>query len=223
MDLSKMKGDSIVMEQHAYLQSLLPASSEEVRQLEHEARKQGVPIMEPHGIQFLMQLIRLHKPNKLLEIGTAIGYSALRMLEASPTSSITTIERDEERFQQAVDNVHKFQAEDRIEILYGDALDLKDKVSQSAPFDFIFIDAAKGKYEEFFHLYAPLLADNGMIVTDNVLFKGYVADDREATKRMKKLAKKIRNFNQWLTTQEHYHTSIVPIGDGVAITVKNHN
>ncbi len=223
MDLSKMKGDSIVMEQHTYLQSLLPESSEEVRQLEREARKQGVPIMEPLGIQFLMQLIRLHKPNKLLEIGTAIGYSALRMLEAAPTSSITTIERDEERFHQAVNNVQKFKAEDRIEILHGDALDLKDKVSQSAPFDFIFIDAAKGKYEEFFHLYAPLLSDNGMIVTDNVLFKGYVADDREATKRMKKLAKKIRNFNQWLTTHEHYHTSIVPIGDGVAITVKNHN
>ncbi|WP_079530359.1 O-methyltransferase [Halobacillus hunanensis] len=211
------------MEQHTYLQSLLPESSEEVRQLEREARKQGVPIMEPLGIQFLMQLIRLHKPNKLLEIGTAIGYSALRMLEAAPTSSITTIERDEERFHQAVNNVQKFKAEDRIEILHGDALDLKDKVSQSAPFDFIFIDAAKGKYEEFFHLYAPLLSDNGMIVTDNVLFKGYVADDREATKRMKKLAKKIRNFNQWLTTHEHYHTSIVPIGDGVAITVKNHN
>ncbi|MFD2926055.1 O-methyltransferase [Halobacillus naozhouensis] len=211
------------MEQNAYLQSLLPESSEALKQLEHEARKQGVPIMEPLGIQFLMQLIRLHKPNKLLEIGTAIGYSALRMHEAAPNSSITTIERDGERFEQAVENVCKFQVQDCIEIFHGDALDLKNKVSQSAPFDFIFIDAAKGKYEEFFHLYAPLLSENGMIVTDNVLFKGYVADDRQATKRMAKLAKKIRNFNQWLAAQEQYHTSVVPIGDGVAITVKNHN
>ncbi|UOR12229.1 O-methyltransferase [Halobacillus amylolyticus] len=210
------------MEQDAYLHSLLATPSKEIEQLEHEARKQGVPIMEPLGIDFLMQLIRLNKPQTILEIGTAIGYSALRMLEAAPNSSITTMERDTERYQQAVENIDKFQAKQHINILYGDALELKDQVSQAAPFDLIFIDAAKGKYEEFFHLYAPFLSESGMIVSDNVLFKGYVADEGDATGRMAKLASKIRNFNQWLVSQENYHTSIVPIGDGIAITVKNH-
>ncbi|UOQ93821.1 O-methyltransferase [Halobacillus shinanisalinarum] len=210
------------MEQDAYLRSLLSTPSKEIEQLEHEGHKQGVPIMEPLGIDFLMQLIRLNKPQTMLEIGTAIGYSALRMLEAAPESSITTIERDTERYQQAVENISKFQAEQHINILCGDALELKEQVSQAAPFDLIFIDAAKGKYEEFFHLYAPLLSEDGMIVSDNVLFKGYVANNHEASGRMAKLAAKIRDFNQWLTSQENYHTSIVPIGDGVAVTVKNH-
>ncbi|RWZ59993.1 O-methyltransferase [Halobacillus fulvus] len=208
------------MEHKAYLQSLLPESTDQIKQLEAYASEHHVPIMEPEGIQFLMQLIRMQRPSAILEIGTAIGYSALRMLEASPDSEIVTIERDEERYRQAVQNIEAFEADDRIQLLYGDALDLKHEVEEQAPYDLLFIDAAKGKYEEFFQIYSPLLSENGVIISDNVLFKGYVADDSQATKRMAKIAKKIRGYNDWLVSHPDFHTVIVPIGDGIAITTK---
>ncbi|MBA2173507.1 O-methyltransferase [Halobacillus locisalis] len=208
------------MEQEDYLQSLLPKATKQVERLEEYAKEQGVPIMEPLGIHFLMQIIRMQNPDRILEIGTAIGYSALRMIEASPTSEIVTIERDRERYDEALKNVAEADADHRIHILYGDALEMKEEVVKKAPFDLLFIDAAKGKYEEFFHLYEPLLSEGGVIISDNVLFKGYVADDTEASKRMAKIAKKIRQFNEWLTSHPDYHTTIIPIGDGVAITKK---
>ncbi|WP_143414478.1 O-methyltransferase [Halobacillus massiliensis] len=203
-----------------YLQSLLPEPSDNVKQLEAYAKEHNVPIMEPLGIDFLMQLVRMHKPNYILEIGTAIGYSALRMLEASPHSQIVTIERDEQRIKEAESNFRAFEVEDNVTILKGDALDLKKDAEKSAPYDMLFIDAAKGKYEDFFNLYAPLLTEKGIIISDNVLFKGYVADPSSANSRLNQIAKKIRTFNEKLNAREDYHTTIIPIGDGVAITVK---
>ncbi|MFG6148431.1 O-methyltransferase [Halobacillus sp. B23F22_1] len=208
------------MKNEEYLQSLLPPVSKEIKDLEIYAAKHKIPIMEPLGIDFLMQLIRIHKPRKILEIGTAIGYSALRMLEAYQKAEIITIERDSVRYEEAKKNFNTFDKEKQIHLIHGDALDVKDEVVNSGLFDLIFIDAAKGKYEEFFNLYAPLLKDSGIIVSDNVLFKGAVAHPEEAPERLQKLACKVRTFNQLLKDNNYYHTSIVPIGDGVAITVK---
>nr|WP_245345307.1 O-methyltransferase [Halobacillus andaensis] len=198
----------------------MPPVSKEIKELENYARQHKVPIMEPLGIDFLMQLIRIHKPDRILEIGTAIGYSALRMLEAYPIAEIVTIERDFVRYEEAKKHFKSFGKEDRIQLIHGDALAVQDEVAESGWFDLIFIDAAKGKYEEFFNLYAPLLKDNGIIVSDNVLFKGAVANSEQAPERLQKIASKVRTFNQLLKDNKNYHTSIVPIGDGVAITVK---
>lgn len=206
------------MKQEDYLQSLLSKPSTAVSEMESYAKEQRVPIMEPLGIDFLMQLIRIHQPQSILEIGTAIGYSALRMLEACPESKITTVERDDDRYHEALSNIRKLQADSSIRVIHGDALEVAETVEAHGPYDLLFIDAAKGKYEEFFHLYSPMLTDNGMIISDNVLFKGFVADDTEANPRMAKIARKIRNFNEWLVHHPDYHTTIVPIGDGVAIT-----
>ncbi|WP_156112629.1 O-methyltransferase [Halobacillus sp. BBL2006] len=208
------------MMQEEYLDSLRSKPSEQIEKMEAYARENGVPIMEPSGIDFLMQLIRMHQPSNILEVGTAIGYSAIRMLEASENSHIVTIERDSKRYEEAVSNVKQFGVEDRIKILHGDALELETEVADEGPFDLLFIDAAKGKYEEFFHLYAPMLTERGVIISDNVLFKGFVADDGQASARMAKIAGKIRKFNEWLVRHPDYHTTIVPVGDGVAITVK---
>ncbi|ELK45538.1 O-methyltransferase [Halobacillus sp. ACCC02827] len=208
------------MEQEQYLQSLLSEPSRPVKEMETYAKENHVPIMEPLGIEFLMQLIRIQKPTAILEIGAAIGYSALRMVEANPDCTVTTIERDEERYNEALSNIRNMHKENQIRVIHGDALDVKEVVSGHGPFDMLFIDAAKGKYEEFFHLYSPLVKQDGMIISDNVLFKGYVADDTDAGPRMAKIARKIRGFNEWLVRHPDYHTTIVPIGDGVAITKK---
>ncbi|MEW9675848.1 O-methyltransferase [Lentibacillus sp. L22] len=203
-----------------YLTSLLPKQQDWVRKMEEQAKKDRVPIMEPVSMQFVMQLIRLQKPSRILELGTAIGYSALRMLDANPESMIVTIERDEERYRQAVTNVRAHNKQGQIDIMHGDALEIVSDVLVKGPFDMLFIDAAKGKYQQFFSLYSPVVVKDGLIITDNVLFKGYVDDPEKEHPRFKKLGQKIRNYNDWLISNPDYITSIVPIGDGVAMSVK---
>ncbi|QKY69535.1 O-methyltransferase [Lentibacillus sp. CBA3610] len=202
-----------------YLMQSLPANEARVTELEQTAEKDGVPIMDPLGMNFVMQLIRLTNPGRILEIGTAIGYSALRMLEANPDAQIVTIEKDEERFQQAKRNIKDASKEDHIDIVYGDAIDYLQQVKDST-FDLVLIDAAKGKYQCFFELSAPLLTNGGLILSDNVLFKGYVADSEKQHPNYQVIAEKIRTYNDWLINHPDFTTSIVPIGDGIAISIK---
>ncbi|HLR40274.1 MAG TPA: O-methyltransferase [Virgibacillus sp.] len=204
-----------------YLTGTLPEETEWVTNIEKQAKLDSVPIMDSLSIHFLMQLIRLHKPKRILEIGTAIGYSALRMLEAYPKAEIVTIERNEQRMQQAVENIKNQNKQDAIQVILGDALDEIDRLAlTNERFDVIFIDAAKGQYKRFFEQSSPLLEENGLIISDNVLFKGYVADPHPENKRLNKIADKIRGYNEWLISHPDFTTSIIPIGDGVAISIK---
>lgn len=204
-----------------YLSELLPASPDWAKALEANAQENRVPIMEPLGIQFLTQLIRIHKPKRILEVGAAIGYSALKMQEASPLSHIVTMERDEERYREAVKNISSNNKADSIEVLYGDALDLmEDFVQQGKQFDFVFIDAAKGQYGKFFEFADALVPPGGLIVTDNVLFRGYVAGIDEIPKKYKSMIRKLRDYNEMLSAHPSYNTTIMPVGDGVAISLK---
>ncbi|MEN1969313.1 O-methyltransferase [Lentibacillus sp. N15] len=204
----------------SYLTNLLPIQSEWVQELEAQAQKDRVPIMDPVSMQFIMQLIRLQQPKRILELGTAIGYSALRMLEAYPKATIVTLERDEQRYQQAVRNINAQQKQEQIDIMLGDALDIVPDVLAKGPFNMVLIDAAKGQYQKFFTLYSPAVANSGVIITDNVLFKGYVSDQKKQHPRFQKLGGKIRSYNEWLIDHPDYHTSIIPIGDGVAMSIK---
>lgn len=205
-----------------YLEELTPKSKEFMCSLEQYASEHPVPIMEKEGIHFLTQLIRLQQPNTILELGTAIGYSALRMQEAAPSVHITTLERDEEMVDIARKNIQFAEKEHAIKVMHADAFDaLKQLTHEKKQFDFIFIDAAKGQYKKFFTLVEPLLANNGVIVCDNVLFKGFVVDPSQTdNKRLQKLAKKIDTFNQWLMQNDSFHTSLIPIGDGITISLK---
>ncbi|GAE94104.1 O-methyltransferase family protein [Gracilibacillus boraciitolerans JCM 21714] len=204
-----------------YLDNIRPSQSEWIIQLRREAEEHHVPIMDEHGIGLLQQLIRIHQPAKILEIGTAIGYSALRMLEAKPDTQITTVERNPEMVERAIYNITSLNKQNHIDvILGGDALEAADRITEKGPFDFIFIDAAKGQYRHFFDTYQQSLTDDGCIVTDNVLFRGMVANPSDASKRLQKLAEKIDQYNQWLLQHPEYHTTILPVGDGVALSVK---
>lgn len=203
-----------------YLQETVPPADDWVRDLEGEAKTDGIPIMDPVGINFMMQLIRLTEPQRILEIGTAIGYSALRMHEANPNASIITIEQDEARYNQAIHNINQFKMGNSIQVIYGDAAEKIKEMDVDESFDMVFIDAAKGKYKRFFELSAPLLSENGYILSDNVLFKGYVADQEKEHPRFQKIARKLRDYNDWLIQHPDFITSIVPVGDGVAISYK---
>lgn len=203
---------------HSYIESLITKRSSLLMEMEDFAHTNNIPIMELAGIEAMLQLLRIHRSKNILEVGTAIGYSALRMAEALPDANIVTIERDEERSQLAEKYIGRAGCQDRITIIKGDALEVGDKVHGKGPYDAIFIDAAKGQYKKFFEIYSKNLQKDGIIITDNVLFKGLVAGDEAESKRVRNLVRKINDFNHWLMSHPDYFTVILPVGDGVAIS-----
>ncbi|WP_404347003.1 O-methyltransferase [Sutcliffiella horikoshii] len=205
-----------------YLNKLTPQRNKLVSKMEKLAEKENVPIMDLVGMETLLQLLRLSTPKRILEIGAAIGYSAIRMAQAIPEVTIVTIERDEHRYLQAKAHIEQAGLQDRIQLILGDALEVSDQVEKEAPFDFIFVDAAKGQYERFFTMYETLLNEAGIIITDNVLFRGMVAEDHDSIepKRIRNLVKKIDRYNRWLMEHPDYITTILPVGDGIAISKK---
>ena len=205
-----------------YLEGHVSKKADWVKDLEATANQNQVPIMESVSIDFMLNLIKVHKPLRILEVGTAIGYSALRMHEANPAAEVITIERDEQRYQEAIENIKHLNKSEKITVHLGDALEVIEKIAtEKESFDFIFIDAAKGQYQAFFDIVHPLLAKGGLLVSDNILFRGFVANPELAPKRFKNMVKKIRSYNEFLTSHPSYTSSILPIGDGVMISYKN--
>ncbi|KON86950.1 SAM-dependent methyltransferase [Sporosarcina globispora] len=211
-----MKNDKL----HAYIEEIVPERPHLLNKMEQYAKEHNVPIMELAGIEAMLQLLRIQKPKTILEVGTAIGYSALRMAYAVPDSKIVTIERDAERYQLAEQFIEEARKKEQILIIKGDALEVEEDVKKHGPYEAIFIDAAKGQYQRFFEMYSRYLSNDGVIITDNVLFKGLVCESDIENKRIRNLVKKIDVFNKWLMSHPEYHTVILPVGDGVAISKK---
>ncbi|SES18467.1 O-methyltransferase [Salisediminibacterium halotolerans] len=202
-----------------YIDDIIQPPSAVFNEMEHYAAKHSIPIMEPSGIETLLQLLRLQKPLRLLEIGTAIGYSAIRMLDALPELTVISIEQDADLAETARKNAERAGVADRFTVLNGEALTSAPEISAYAPFDAVFIDAAKGQYARFFDTFAPMTADTGVIYADNVLFKGIVAGSRDHLNRSTKaLAKKLDEFNRRLASDPEWHTVILDAGDGLAVT-----
>lgn len=207
-------------ELQSYIDALIQPRNGLLLEMEEYADRNGVPIMEPAGIETMLQLLRIQQPETILEVGTAIGYSALRMASSLPQTKVITLERDEERFERAAEYINRAGMQKRIIQISGDALELEEEVAGHAPFDTIFIDAAKGQYKRFFEIYSRYLKPGGMIITDNVLFKGLVYNQEADSRRLRSLVKKIDEFNRWLAANQEYDTVILPIGDGVAVSKK---
>lgn len=202
----------------SYIEDLIPERNSLLTEMEGYAKDHHVPIMELAGIEAMLQLLRIHHSKHILEVGTAIGYSALRMACAMPNAKIVTIERDEERFQLAEEFIKRSDNGEHITIIQGDALEVEKTVRGHAPFDAIFVDAAKGQYKKFFEIYSKYLSEDGIIITDNVLFKGLVAETEIESKRTRNLVKKIDEFNHWLMNHPYYDSVILSVGDGIAIS-----
>lgn len=204
-----------------YLLQRLPPVEKWIQTLEKQASKENIPIMDQISMNFLTQLVSIKKPSRILEIGTAIGYSALRMHEAYPSASIITIEKDEYRYKQAIKHIKEQNKQENIQVIYGDAEKELDRLIQmEEQFELIFIDAAKSIYKELFRKSCLLLKKEGLILSDNVLFRGYIAGLKEPLPRYKNMTRKIRDYNDWLMSHPDFVTSIVPIGDGLAISKK---
>jgi len=188
-----------------------------LEKIEKFAIENHVPIMQKDGIEFLINYIKENDIKNILEIGSAIGYSAIKMALADNDIKVTTIERDKERYDIAVQNINNFNLNDRINIILGDALD----TNIDGEYDLIFIDAAKSQYIKFFEKYELNLKQGGVIVTDNLSFHGLVEDDSKTTNRnTKQLVKKIRNYIEYLKNNKNYKTTFYSLGDGLAVSIK---
>lgn len=204
-----------------YLLNNIPVNDQWVLNMEKQAKTDRIPIMDPLSIHFLEQMIRIMKPLRILEIGTGIGYSALRIHQAHPDAHITTIERDYARYEHAIKNIAKQEKQEQIKVIYGDALEkLKELKVADQSYDFVLIDASKSQYKNFFQLADPITKKSGVIISDNVLFKGYVVKQSLEKNRYQRITQKIRKYNAWLVNHPNYITSIIPIGDGIAISYK---
>ena len=203
-----------------YIESLIPEREPMIIEIERYAKEHRIPIMELSGIETMLHILKIIQPRSILEIGTAIGYSAIRMAKALPNTKIVTIERDQERYGQALTFIKRSQVEDQIQVVLGDALEVQKSFSKQDVFDCIFIDAAKGQYKRFFEIYSQFLSDNGVIFSDNVLFKGLVTNEEVENRRIRGLVKKLRDYNVWLMNHPQFETTIIPVGDGVAISTK---
>ena len=189
-----------------------------IKKIKEYAKIENVPIMQDDGIEFLTTFIIKNQVKTVLEIGTAIGYSAIKMALSSPNLKIVSIERDEKRYLEAVKNIKKMQLEDRITLIFKDALDVKleDK------FDLIFIDAAKSQSIHFFEQFERNLSDRGYIVTDNLNFHGYVFKKEEEikSKNLRALVRKIKDYHKYLEENTKFKTEFYDIGDGISVSYR---
>lgn len=202
-----------------YIRSILPENTQLLRDLETYAHKNHIPIVYPEVGQFIKVIIKMTGAKRILEIGTAIGYSSLLMAKASNFNArITTIEKRKDMADIAEVNIEKSNYKDKIKIIHGDARIIIPMLDEK--FDFIFLDAAKGHYLDFFKKSTKLLKTGGIILSDNVLYKGMVANDELVIRRDKTIVKRMRHYLEYLSKLENYETSIIPIGDGVALTYK---
>jgi len=187
-----------------------------IREMKQYAEVNNVPIMMDEGIDFLTTFILKNHVKNVLEIGTAIGYSAIMMALVDPNLKITTIERDEIRYLEALKNVKAFGLENRITLIYNDAFNVK----LDEKFDLIFIDAAKAQNIKFFEMFERNLEYRGVIITDNLKFHGLVDKKEEEikSKNLRALVRKIKDYVDYLKTNEKYNTEFFEVGDGISVS-----
>lgn len=203
-----------------FINSFATPNSEFLEQLESYSIKTNVPIVRKEMQQLIKYLLKQTQPKNILEVGTAIGFSSLLMLENLPKDShITTIEKYEKRIPKAKENFEKFNATDRITLIEGDATEVLKELTDT--YDFIFMDAAKGQYINFFPDIMKRLEAGGILLSDNVMQDGDILESKFAVERRNRtIYKRMRDYLYELTHNEELTTVILPIGDGVTISVK---
>lgn len=188
-----------------------------LKEIEEYAEENNIPIMLKDGINFLTNYIKENNIKNILEIGTAIGYSSIKMALVADDIKITTIELDENRYKEALKNINKFNLQDRIKPILDNALN----IDINDTFDLIFIDAAKSQYIKFFEKFKNNLSKNGVIVSDNLSFHGMVEDETKTNNRnTRQLVRKIKKYIDFLKNNEEFDTTFYKLGDGVSISKK---
>lgn len=202
-----------------YIRGLIPERDGYIKTLEDYAELNNVPIVHPEVAQFLRVLIKSHGVKRILEVGTAIGFSAAVMaMAAGEDCEVVTIERDDEMYNRAMENIKIMGLEKNIKIIKGEAMDALSKIE--GKFDLVFLDAAKGHYDHFLPRCLELLKINGLLVSDNVLFRGMVATNKLLIRRKITIVKRMRKYLTHISSMPELETVVLPIGDGIALSSK---
>ena len=190
-----------------------------LKEIKQKALSDHIPIIMDDTLFEIEKRMQEKKPTKILEIGTAVGYSAICFSKfLDENGKIDTIERDEERVKEAIENISQMELEDKINIIVGDAVEILPTLNEK--YDMVFIDAAKGKYPFFLKEALRLLSDNGTIFADNILYKGYVMSDYNKHKQ-RTAVRNLREYIQEVTQNPDLETEILEVGDGLAITKRS--
>ena len=202
-----------------YIRETLEPNTGQIREMEIYAEENSVPIIHKEVAELLKVILKIHRPKRILEIGCAIGYSSIFFASVLDNDvEIITTERNPVMLEKAQENIKKAGLEEKIKILVGDAQEtLKDVEGE---FDMIFIDAAKGQYKMFFDMVIDKLKVDGLVVSDNILYKGMIASDDLVVRRKKTIVKRMRDYLDYICQSDYLDSSIIPIGDGVALSYK---
>ena len=198
-----------------YIRNTLKDKEGLLKELEEYAKENNVPIIHKEVSDFLKVILKMQKPKRILEVGCAIGYSTV----LDKNAEIITVERNEKMIEKAKENIKRAGMENNITILEGDAEELLNQVE--GEFDMIFLDAAKGQYKLFYDLVIDKLKVDGLLISDNILYKGMVAHDSYVIRRKKTIVKRMRSYLDYICNCNYLDTSIIPIGDGVTLSYKN--
>ena len=194
-----------------------PHISAELRSYRAQALSRGVPVADDETLNFLLVTLAAIKPKKILEIGTAVGLSAVAMAEACPNATITTMELEEERFLEAKENFKKFGVEKRITAYLGDAGEILSMMD--GEFDFVFLDGPKAQYERYLFDLKRLMKKGATLFADDVLLFGWVDGKEETPQKRRSIVEKIRSYLTHIVEDKSFVTSVLDIGDGVALSV----
>ncbi len=183
--------------------------------LKEYAKENNVPIIEDEGLDFILGLIKKHNVKSILEIGSAIGYSAIQFASSSEGVYVDTVERNEKMFSVATESIKNSKVSDKINIHFSDALEF----TTEKKYDLIFIDAAKAQYRRFFEKFSQNLSETGVIVCDNLKFHGLIEKRHEVKSRdLRQLLRKINDFVEWLKLNDEYETEFYEVGDGISVS-----
>lgn len=205
-----------------YIRELLPKENGIMFKMREYAKENMVPIIHPEVNQFIKVLIKSHDINSILEVGTAIGYSAISFCESmQEPARVVTMEINQDMISIAKENLYKFGYSDNVKIIHGDASEEIQRLEDK--FDCIFLDGAKGHYVHLLPQCLRLLKNGGLLISDNVLFRGMIASNDLVKRRKITIVKRMRNYLETISKHPSLETSILPLGDGLAISYKKEN
>lgn len=202
----------------AFIRSLIPNPGEAYSDMENYAREHRVPIIQPEVAQWLRTFLAVRSYERILEVGTAIGYSTSVLTESSgPSAIVDTIEIDPEKVELARNNLEHLGLSGKVNLHCGDAKDILEQLQ--GPYDLVFLDAAKGQYLRFLKQIEPMLADQAVVISDNVLFRGMLASKERFKRRKRTIVKRLNQYLNYLMTEGPYTSALMPLGDGMALSV----
>lgn len=182
-----------------------------------DALSRGIPVADEETLQFLLVTLETKRPKRILEIGTAVGLSGVAMLQACPDARLTTVELEEDRYLEAKENFDRFKVSDRVTAYLGDAGEILSMMD--GQFDFVFLDGPKAQYEKYLFDLKRVMSDNAVLFADDVLLYGWVSGEEPTPQKRRSIVDKLRSYLAAVTQDDDLRTSVLNVGDGVALSV----